>query len=390
MGVPEKITEFKCPSCGGPLQFSASSGLLECAHCGAKYEPAEIDALYKEKTEGAEAAFAQDAAAQNADAADQTQWDYSDLSGDWGSDQGDMRAYICSSCGAELICDATTAATQCPYCGNNAIVPGQFSGALKPDMILPFKLDKAQAIQALKKHYRGKWLLPKAFSAANHIQKIQGVYVPFWLYNASADVECNFQGRNVHTRRRGDVIITDTDHYNIYRGGTVEFTNVPVDGSSKMDDRYMDSLEPFDYAQLTQFSTSYLPGYMADRYDQGASECADRADQRCKNSAVAAMRADVKGYSHVNLSGSRTAIGRGKVHYALLPVWVLHTRWQNKDYLFMMNGQTGKLVGDLPVDKRKFKIGMAIGAAVFALILYFANIAPYLGGIIAKWIMGMA
>lgn len=387
--MADKVTEYKCPSCTGPLSYSAQSGLLECEYCGAKFETKDIEAAYKDKIEEAESAVeAQEE--QSETETEQSQWDYTELSEEWGADESGMAAYNCSSCGAELICDSTTAATECPYCGNNAIVPGRLSGALKPDLILPFKLDKEQAIKALKKHYRGKWLLPKAFSDANHIEKIQGVYVPFWLYNANVDIDCYFDAQKVRTRKRGDMEIIDTEHYNVCRSGSVDFSSVPVDGSTKMNDSYMDSLEPFDYTQLEKFSTVYLPGFMADRYDQDAVECSKRADARCKNSAIAAMRADVTGYTNVTLSGSNARINRGKVHYALLPVWVLHTKWEKKDYLFMMNGQTGKFVGNLPVDKRKFRVSVAVGAAVFALILHIAKIAPFIGGIIAEWALGIS
>ena len=79
-----------------------------------------------------------------------------------------------------------------------------------------------------------------------------------------------------------------------------------------------------------------------------------RADQRCRGSALEAMRNDVVGYQTVTSTGSRVSLQRGKVHYALMPVWTLHTKWEGKDYLFMMNGQTGKMVGDLPVSRAKF------------------------------------
>ncbi len=383
--MPEQITQFKCPSCTGPLNFLAASGLMECEYCGAKFKPEEIEALYQEKTDKAEANFTQEAEVAEAEG----QWDVSEMSDDWGKDGAGMRAYNCTSCGAELVCDGTTAATICPYCGNNAIVPGQFSGVLKPDVVLPFKLDKAQAIAALKKHYSGKWLLPKAFSQANHIEEIQGVYVPFWLYHAQVDADCSYHGTNSRTYTSGSYEVTETDHFRVQRQGVVTFDGVPVDGSKKMENSYMDSLEPFDYSQLQPFSTAYLSGYVADRYDEDADQCAERADTRCKNSAIAAMRADITGYQSLTMSGSQTKLHRGKVRYALLPVWVLHTKWQEKSYLFMMNGQTGKFVGDLPVDKRKFWLSTAIGAVLLTLVLFFTKLGPFLGGIVAKWIFGI-
>ena len=186
--MASQITNYKCPACTGPLHFAGASGMLECDFCGAKYDVAQIEALYAEKEAKAVAATEQ----ANAKAEQNRQkmaemesqgWDTSSLNSDWGAEADGMKAYNCPSCGAELICDASTAATSCPYCGNPTVVPGQFSGALKPDFVLPFKLSKEDAVAALKNHYKGKPLLPKAFTNGNHIEKIQGVYVPFWMFD---------------------------------------------------------------------------------------------------------------------------------------------------------------------------------------------------------------
>ncbi len=402
-----QITNYQCPACTGPLYFSSEIGKLACDYCGSSFTVEEVEAFYAEKNEQAAAAFekeeqdaqAQEPAAVSAPGNDQapesagvdppeTNWDTSGLSDDWGAEAANMRAYSCPSCGAELICDATTAATSCPYCGNNSIVPGQFAGSLKPDRILPFKLNKEAAIAALKQHYKGKWLLPDAFSGENHLQKIQGVYVPFWLYDAKVDAECQFQGIIRTVSRHGDTETTATSYYNIIRKGTVEFNGVPVDGSTKTDDSYMDSLEPYDYSELKPFSLSYLPGYLADRYDQGADLCAKRADERCKRSAIASMRADVTGYQSISDTGQVTRLDRGKVHYALLPVWILYTKWQNQDYLFMMNGQTGKFVGNLPVDQKKATRLTVILTVALSLFFLVTNVGSCAADILLSFVAG--
>ena len=149
--------------------------------------------------------------------------------------------------------------------------------------------------------------------------------------------------------------MTITDHYYVRRAGNVPFIKIPVDGSSKMPDEHMDSIEPFQYEELQPFSMAYLPGYLADKYDVPVKESAPRAEERAKNSAVSAMMADAAiGYETCVPVSEKVEIHRGKVHYALLPVWLLSTKWNNQNFLFAMNGQTGKMVGDLPVSKGKF------------------------------------
>lgn len=362
--MPTQVTNYQCPACTAPLHYSAKSGKLECDYCGSSFDVAEIEALYARKE--AEAAAAKQAADAKAEAAQAAKaeaaeaaaasggWDTSDLSRDWGAEADGLRVYSCPSCGAELICDQSTAATACPYCGNPAIVPGQFSGALRPDSILPFRLSKDDAVQALRAHYKGKPFLPRSFTSANHIEQIQGVYVPFWLFDGGAEGAASYRASNTNVYETGDYEITETRHYHVVRAGSLAFEKIPVDASSKMPDDHMDSIEPFDYAQLRPFSTAYLPGYLADKYDVTIDDSRDRADTRCSETLAQALRDTITGYGACVTEREDIALRRGKVHYALLPVWMLSTKWRGQDFLFAMNGQTGKLVGDLPTDRGRF------------------------------------
>ena len=362
--MPTQVTNYQCPACTGPLHYSAKSGKLECDYCDSSFDVAEIEALYARKE--AEAAAAKQAADAKAEAAQAAKaeaaeaaaasggWDTSDLSRDWGAEADGLRVYSCPSCGAELICDQSTAATACPYCGNPAIVPGQFSGALRPDYILPFRLSKDDAVQALRAHYKGKPFLPRSFTSANHIEQIQGVYVPFWLFDGGAEGAASYRASNTNVFETGDYEITETRHYHVVRAGSLAFEKIPVDASSKMPDDHMDSNEPFDYAQLRPFSTAYLPGYLAGKYDVTIDDSRDRADTRCRETLAQALRDTVTGYGACVTEREDIALRRGKVHYALLPVWMLSTKWNGQDFLFAMNGQTGKLVGDLPTDRGRF------------------------------------
>ena len=351
-----QVTNYQCPACTGPLHFVGSSGKLECDYCGSKFDVAEIEALYAEKEQ--KAAEAQKAAEEKQEAScassPDSGWDTSELQSDWGSDAADMKSYSCPSCGAELICDETTAATACPYCGNPSVVPGQFSGSLKPDYILPFKLSKDDAVKALKAHYKGKPFLPRTFTQENHVQEIKGVYVPFWMFDGEAEGSAQYEATRSRCYRSGEYEVTETDHFDVYREGSIAFSKVPVDASSKMPDDYMDSIEPFDYKDLKSFSTAYLPGFLADKYDVSAEESAQRADTRCEGTLVAALADTAEGYDICTPVSQDIHLRRGKVHYALLPVWLLSTKWDGKSYLFAMNGQTGKLVGDLPTSAGKF------------------------------------
>ena len=291
------------------------------------------------------------------------------------SDAENLRAYNCPACGAQLMVDQVTAVTSCPYCGNNAVVPGQLSDVLKPDFVIPFKLDKQAAIDALKNYYSGKRFLPNTFTDQNHIEEIQGVYVPFWLYSGEGSADATFNGRNIRTWSDSKNIYTETDHFLLHRQGTMSFMNIPVDGSTRMPDAHMDAIEPFDYSEMVPFSMAYLPGYVTDRYDQDVQECAQRASNRASNTCESEIASTAGGFMEIDVEHIDTGVEWQQIAYALLPVWMLHTRWNGEDFLFAMNGQTGKLIGDLPIDngkvrKRFLTIFLPV-AVIVALIVIF-------------------
>ncbi len=343
--MASRIVNYQCPACTGPLHFKGNSGMLECDYCSSKYTVKEISEIYQTKNEAAEEAVNDQK---------ESQWDFSECTEVWNQEEGKMKAYICPSCSAELICDEHTAATRCPYCGNPTVVPGQFKGELRPEVLLPFKLSHQDAENALKKYYKGKRFLPKEFTDQNTIKEIQGVYVPFWLFDGNAHVNVTFDATRSSTMRQGDYQITNTDHFDVHRVGTVAFEKIPVDASNRMPDAHMDAIEPFDYSELTEFSTGYLPGFLAERFSLSSEECIKRADARVQKTSVQMMKKDVVGYESCTEKQKHIQIERGKVHYGLLPVYLLTTRYNNQEYLFAMNGQTGKFVGNLPVDQKKY------------------------------------
>jgi len=254
------------------------------------------------------------------------------------------------------------------------VMMGQLSGVLRPDYVIPFQLDKEAAKAGLMKHLQGKRLLPKVFKDQNHIDEIKGVYVPFWLFNSDADADLRYKGTRVRSWSDSRYIYTETSYFSIHRAGSIGFERIPVDGSSKIDDALMESLEPFDFSQAVDFQTAYLAGYLADKYDVTADQSIERANARVRTSTEQTFRQTVTGYSTVIPEHSSIRLHNSSAKYALYPVWLLTTSWQGKQYLFAMNGQTGKFVGDLPCDKaayHKWLWGLTFGcaAAVYALML---------------------
>ena len=363
--MADQITNYKCPACAGRLFFSAKSGMMECEFCGTKYTVQEAEEMFAE----ADAKATQ--AKSEADAKGE-EWS---LDAEPWREEG-MKSYTCPSCGAVLVCDDNFAASSCPYCGNPTIVPGQFADMLKPDLVIPFKLEKQDALIALKKHYGKKFLLPQAFKNADHLDEVKGVYVPFWLYDGKAFGDCTYEAVKSETKRANGEEITIKEYYNAERRGTLAFEKIPADASTKMDDNLMESIEPYKYEDLKPFSKAYMTGYMADKYDVEVEDNAVRAEKRAEQTIKDALKADVKGYKTVTPKKENITVSRGNAYYVMLPVWILTTRYSGKQYTFAMNGQTGKMVGNLPVNKGKmWGTVVAVLAAIFGICFGLAKLS---------------
>ena len=351
------LLEYKCPACGGAMSFDSGIQKVKCPYCDTEFE---MEAL-KEMDEALKNAPREDMSWQEQAG---SQWQE--------GEQEHLRSYVCRSCGGEILCDENTAATSCPFCDNPVVMSENLAGQLRPDLVIPFKLDKEAAKQALVRHLSGKPLLPKVFKSENRLEAIQGVYVPFWLFDADAGADIQYKATRVRTWSDSNYYYTQTKHFSIHRAGHLGFAGVPVDGSTKMADDMMESIEPFDLSQAVDFQTAYLAGFLADKYDVDAEASIQRANTRIRTSTEQMFAQTVMGYTTVVPVSSSVRLENSKVKYALLPVWMLTTRYKDKNYTFAMNGQTGKFVGDLPADKGaalRWWAGLAAGITVGAFLL---------------------
>ena len=340
------VIEYKCPCCAAPITYDGAKQKMACASCGNDYEVADVEEFNKAMAVEPQSDFV---------------WDMSD-NGSLDAEDG-VSAFSCPSCGGEIVSDGNTVATHCPYCDSPAIMPSQVSGVNKPDFVIPFKLDKEVAKQKYAEFTSKKILLPKSFKSSSKIEDITGMYVPFWLFDCDTDSKITYRAETREHWSDSDYNYTRTNHYMIFRAGQVGFNKVPIDGSAKMDDAYMEAIEPFDYNELVPFSTSYLSGHLADKFDVSSDECVVRANERIKNSTIDLFRDTVKGYSTVSVASSNINLQNGSVKYALLPVWTLNTKYKDEIYSFAMNAQTGKFIGKLPISWGKFW-GMFAGFSV--------------------------
>ena len=352
-----ELLEYKCPCCGGAIGFDSSLQKMKCPYCDTEFEMEtlkEYDDALKSETP------------------DILDWE-TKAGKEWhGGEESNIRSYVCNSCGGEIVGDQNTAAMSCPFCGNPVVMTGNLSGTLKPDLVIPFKLDKNAAKLALADHLKGKRLLPKVFKAENHIDEILGIYVPFWLFDADADANIRYRATRVRAWCDSRYDYTETSYFSVLRAGSIGFNAVPVDGSSKMADDLMESIEPFDISGAVDFQTAYLAGYFADKYDIDAEQSINRANERVKQTSEQAFADTVKGFATVVAEATSIQLKHGRARYALYPVWILNTTWKGNKYTFAMNGQTGKFAGDLPMDKGAWWRYFLIAASAASVACYAA------------------
>ena len=238
-----EAVSYQCPNCGAPLEFHSETQKWDCKFCLSSFEESDLEE-YNRKQEQ-----------KQKEEQEEEEEQY----------RAEKKCYFCPNCGAELITDEETVATFCTFCGNPSVLPKKLEGEFQPKALIPFKLDKEKAKQALFDLCKRKPLLPKDFTEKTHIEKITGVYVPFWLNDCYVDARMQAVGEKIRVWRTGNTEYTKTDLYEVEREAALTYQNLPADASQKMEDGMMDALEPFSYEDLKKFNMAFLSGYFAQR-----------------------------------------------------------------------------------------------------------------------------
>lgn len=335
------VLDHKCPSCDAVLKFNPEGQNWACEYCKKNYNLDELN-THKE----------------------------GDLK------KTDLDIYTCPNCGAEVIVDPNISTTSCIYCKNTTILRSKFQGEFSPRYIIPFKKTKKDAIKAFKNIRKGRILTPKEFNNSKNIKEMSGVYIPFWLYDYDAKGMIETECKKITTWKNGEYKYEKTDTYLVTRGGDMSFNKIPVDGSKKFQDDIMNSIEPFKYEELKKFNYAYLSGFLSEKYDISKGEAETIAQQRAKNSFIRQMKNDIMGFDEIGQIKHSINLNNKDNSYVLLPVWMLNIKYKDKIYTFAMNGQTGKIVGNIPVDKKK---AILIWVMIFLLTFTISFALSYFG-----------
>ncbi len=351
--MSNSVYSYKCPGCGSVLKFSALSQTLTCQHCG------------REVTIEQETGELQD-------------FDWGDYKASFmqSSEQLEgLKVYQCKSCGATLQTDETTAAMTCPYCSSEVVITDRLDEGLKPNVIIPFKIDRKGLEKAVRNHIKGKHFLPYRFIDRLELSKVTGVYVHYWLYHATMSGSLRVNADEVTHSSDSEYSYTHTSTYEFNTEGSMHFENVSVDASKKMENDLMDSVGNYDFSELVPFNTAYLSGYLAERFDEDPDTCLKRAERRMLNTAMDVLSANTAGsYTNRRVVGHEMYLTDTGVRYGMLPVYLLNLKYENKKYRFAVNGQTGKIIGEVPVSKKRKKLtytGIFALAGVLAYLVQF-------------------
>ena len=349
MCMQSNAVDYKCPSCGATIPFSPEKQKWVCSYCGSEFTLEELQKSQKKSVVEEKKEIKVE----------------------------DADIYRSQRCGAEIIADENTTATFCVYCGNTAILKDRIHNSRVPDLIIPFQKVKDDATKAFEKVVKHKPLVPKAFKTKGNIQKITGIYIPFWAYDFQVSGTVEFNATDVHTWTDFRNQYTKTDGFSVVCEGNMDYDKVLADGSSRFPDDLMDSLEPFDFQGLVSYNQAFLAGFFSEKYDVDEDKAVERAQRRAVNTSVSLMRETVN-HQSCALLDNQLNVQKQKVYYILLPVWMVNTKYRDKTYTFAMNGQTGKIVGDLPLGIKE----VVVWSLVIYLICFIIFLLLFLGGII--------
>lgn len=342
--------QYKCPNCNAELTFDPVNQTLSCAYCLSKFTIDEIKAIYAEPE-----VITPEEEKEADEFAEHTS------------------LYHCASCGADIMADDRQTATFCYYCHNPVILSGKLKGDYKPSKIIPFKLDRATAISKFKQWCWTKRFVPRDFKTQEQIEKMTGLYVPFWVADCSIKADLSGIGYKVRSWRSGNYEYTETKEYNVNRSAMVQTAGIPADGESKIEDELMEAIEPYNYKELKDFSMSYFSGFYADKYDVDKKAVFPRIRQRANEVSKKVIHDSTRGYTHIKITNEQYNIQKTDWSYIMLPVWFMTYKYKDKVYEFAINGQTGKIAGSPPLDKGRLKLLCGGIAAAITALFYFGG-----------------
>lgn len=365
----DRTFTHKCPNCSGPLFFDAKDQKFHCEYCLSIFSEADLTAFEQAQKE----AHLQDEP--QATTNEETIQDHATTQGD----AGDMELFLCSSCGAEIVTDTTTAATYCYFCHNPVVLSGRISGKFLPDKVLPFAIEKEEAVKQFLAWTKKKWFIPRDFFNKQQIEKMTGVYFPYWSVDSDVTGEMDAEGVTLRVWRTGDTEYTETKQFAVRRKGKMSFKELIKNALSKnVQQKMVEGVQPFAMEKAVSFKSQYLAGFQAEKRDIEFDTLKNEVEKEIKDYSQTLLENSATGYTHLSKAQTSINIDDQQSNYVLLPIWLVtynNHSGDDKVYYYAMNGQSGKVSGELPISYKR--LGMTAGI-IFAVLLVLFLIGGYM------------
>lgn len=346
------VDQYKCISCGAPIFYKPEVGKFKCDYCDSEYTEEELTAYLDSQKEGK-------------------------ITGTEEVKEGESNEYHqyhCNNCGAEVVSDLETTSTFCYYCHSPVIMSSKLVGDFKPQRIIPFKISKEKAIEIFLDWAGNKKYVPNDFAKKEHIDKMTGIYLPYWSFDVLLDVDYQAIGENVNVWRSGDTEYTNTKQYSIVRSGDMEFNNIDELATDKFEERLLNGISPYEEDSEVDFSKGYLSGFFAESFNVEKEFRMPDVEERVNNYSNNLLADATGNYSRIRVERDKRNIKKAEGQYALYPAWILTYNFNGKIYVFAINGQTGKAFGELPVDNGKLYKTSLIIFAIIAFVLVMGGL----------------
>lgn len=358
------VITYKCPNCGGGLTFNAEKQKYRCEYCLSEFTQEELDEIEARELEKAEKrAKIQGDPEPEQDAPVETSKTQTEQESDASENEGRKKTvtpimYICPSCGAQIVTDETTAASFCYYCHNPIVLEEKLRGEFKPDYVVPFQIDKRKAQEIFTQWVGRKKFVPDYFYSPSQIESMTGVYFPYWLYSCQVKGDLQAEGKTIRTWDMAGMRYTETKVYDIQRQGNMNVDSVARNALKKANRKLIDGVLPYRMNEKKDFSMGYLSGFMAENRDMEKDGFVKEVKEEVRQFALSSLRNQTGNYSSIQMRKNEVDIAGENWATALLPVWTVtyNDKARGKIYYFALNGQTGKIWGELPVDNKKLAV----------------------------------
>ena len=338
---------YKCPSCGAGIHFKPALQKFHCDYCLSEYTEEEFEKASKDEEEDPKIH-------------ERTNHD----------EEYKLASYECYSCGAKVVTDDTTTATFCYYCHNPVIISSRLLGDFKPSKLIPFTVDKEAAKKKFLYWAGNKKFIPRDFTSSSQLEKITGMYLPYWWADCQADIDYLGEARKIRVWRAGGREYTETKKYEIVRKGQIDINNVGELAFTKIDETLLGGIAPYHENEAIEFSMPYLSGFFAEQYDIDQEKVKPKIEEQVNRYSGYLRNESVSGFNFVNDLRDNTKIICKEWNYTLLPTWILTYLYEGKTYVYAVNGQTGKSFGELPLsNKRLFNTSAIIFSLTFIALL---------------------